>query len=464
MEAAGYRELLRPLVDGRRVVLAGGVAAGFTTTAALLRELGATDILVVGTDGKGTGPLPPPDVASWVAVGGGAPTLSEGIHRANDLVREPPCEVLDALAAFDPDRSALAIGTFLNEATELDGRPFLAWRRPAWVALEDKTLADDLWDRAGVARSPMAVVALDRRALHRAARSLDDGSGTVWAADASNGFHGGAELTRWVRSATDVEEVIATFRGRTERVRVMPFVEGIPCSIHGIVFPDLVAVLRPVEMVTLRHQDRPTFFYAGCATFYDPPPAVRAEMESVAQRVGALLRAEVGYLGAFTIDGIVGAAGFVPTELNPRSGAGMGVLLRSQPELPLTLLLDALVGGIPLDYDPLELATLLVSTADACRAGGTWRPVGVELAPEDDRPMHHDANGWRHASETDVVHATLTVGPSPLGGFLRLIADPAHTETGGSFAPVAVEFWDFADRDLGTHIGPLTAAVAAPTA
>ena len=53
----------------------------------------------------------------------------------------------------------------------------------------------------------------------------------------------------------------------------MPFLEGIPCSIHGVVFPDGVATFRPVEMVTLRRPGSNRLHYAGAATFWDPPAA-----------------------------------------------------------------------------------------------------------------------------------------------------------------------------------------------
>ena len=43
---------------------------------------------------------------------------------------------------------------------------------------------------------------------------------------------------------------------------------------------------------------RAAFSYAGSATFWDPPDADRAEMREIARKVGAHLRARVGYRGA----------------------------------------------------------------------------------------------------------------------------------------------------------------------
>ena len=109
-------------------------------------------------------------------------------------------------------------------------------------------------------------------------------------------------------------------------------------------------------------------------------------MREIARATGALLRAEVGFRGAFTIDGVATARGFLPTELNPRSGAGLNVMLRGLADFPLQQLLDALVGGIALAYDPHELERNLVDAADATRSGGTWRTFLDRTAERVRRP------------------------------------------------------------------------------
>ena len=96
----------------------------------------------------------------------------------------------------------------------------------------------------------------------------------------------------------------------------MPFLDGVPCSIHGLVLPDGTAVFRPVEIAILRDAAGRQFVYGGLSTYWDPPPADREEMRDVARRVGEHLRAAYGYRGAFGIDGVLTADGFRPTELN----------------------------------------------------------------------------------------------------------------------------------------------------
>ena len=392
--------------------------------------------------------------------------MLDGLHRHLARLEHPPKVIIDTVRAFDPRSEAQLIGTFLNTAKHLDGRPYLAHRRPEWVAFEDKTVVDALWDRAGVERAPSVVVPAEAEALTRAASTVDVGDGTVWSGDAREGFNGGAEFVRWVRTAADAASAVSFFGAHCDKVRVMPFLEGIPCSIHGIVFAEHVAACRPVEMVTLRRPpDHPdgAFFYAGCSTFFDPPPPMREAMRDIARATGALLRAEVGFRGAFTIDGVASARGFLPTELNPRSGAGLNVMLRGLPDLPLQLLLDALVGGVTLDYDPVELEQDLVAGADTTRSGGTWRAFpNRQLTAVDDCHLAYDGKTWHPIADGEpdghIGTAIVSVGDGPSGGFVRAVFDRDSTPVGESVGERATHFWRYADSSLGTGIGPLTSA------
>ena len=149
----------------------------------------------------------------------------------------------------------------------------------------------------------------------------------------------------------------------------MPFVEGVPCSIHGLVFPEGVAVFRPVELITLRRCVDGQFVYAGTATFWDPEPEARERMRVLARRVGRCLRDRVGFGGAFTLDGVLAGTEFVPTELNARMGAGFQHLMDALPELPLGPLALAAQHGERLDYRPGALEALVLEAADARRSG-----------------------------------------------------------------------------------------------
>src|SRR3954469_4365016 len=129
---------LGEVVGGRRVIVAGGPTAAWTSAVASLREVGATDVLVVATEGTGVGPLPP-DTPSVVVerADHGADTMSQ-LRAGLRVLADPPPDVVAAVEAFDRDRTAVVFGSFLTEVPSLVGRPLVAHRRPAWVALEDK--------------------------------------------------------------------------------------------------------------------------------------------------------------------------------------------------------------------------------------------------------------------------------------------------------------------------------------
>ena len=233
----------------------------------------------------------------------------------------------------------------------------------------------------------------------------------------------------------------------------MPFLEGVPCSIHGIVLPDGLAVLRPVEMVTLRRGHE--FSYAGCATYWDPDPIAREQMRTVARRAGARLRDEVDFRGTFTVDGVLTSDGFWPTELNPRFGAGIMTIARGT-GIPMVLVNDLIVGGHDIGRSAAELEDVVVTHGDARRGGGTWQGglgVEVELGSE---PVQYCDGAWAWSGSGDPVDGRVTAG----AGFVRCLYDRASTPVGPSTGPRAVAFWDFAAAEFGIDTAGLTASGA----
>jgi RimJ/RimL family protein N-acetyltransferase len=243
------------------------------------------------------------------------------------------------------------------------------------------------------------------------------------------------------------------FAGRCRSVRVAPFLEGTSCNIHGFATDDGVAVFRPVEAITLRSVDPPTLHYGGAATFFDPPETDRARMRIMARRAGSLLRDEVGFRGCYTIDGVLTADGFRPTELNPRLGAGFTPLVGGVPDLPFVAFHWAVAAGWPCPVPPDELEEAIVAAADAHRAGGGWVAGNTRWRETRQHPVVVTDDGCEAASDADEANGVITTGPSSQGGFIRFDATPGATPVGPPLAPRAASAYAWADRALGAGIG-----------
>ncbi len=436
---------------GRRVVVAGGVLPGMTPLVEELRTAGVEAMLLVPIF-PGTGAIPEgPDISVCLDAMSTEPVEgATATFRAEERVfATPPASVLEAIHDFAS--APIVLAPAFSAVRTLGPWAVYGARRPEWVALEDKTVSDALFDAAGVAHPPNVVV--------RAAEA-DGEPGTVWSGDARDGFNGGAEYVRWVRDDATRASARAFFAAHCEYVRIAPFVEGIPCSIHGIVTAGDVAVLRPVEMVVLRVDNDRGLRYAGASTYYDPPADVRADMRAAARRLGACLRDRVGFRGAFTIDGIVSVDGWVATECNPRPGAGIAYAASVRPDLVMTLMHRMIVEGALDDLDVAQLEREVVELADARRWGGGWTPVAVPITDTVETMLVGDQRGYARATPEATADASLLVGPSPSGGFVRFVPDAARTPAGPSIAERALAAFAFADQEFGTALGPMCAPLS----
>jgi hypothetical protein len=445
------------LVDRRRLVLVGGVAAGATNKVRQLRQWGASDVLVLA-QGVGTGELPGTDEARLaVTETAKGMSLTDEVRSWVKFAAEPPAAARQALDDFDPDETALCLLSAFAQVDRFCGRESLGGRTPAFAALEDKSLNDRLWDAAGVERAPANVVPADRESILDAARDLDRGVGTVWSADASDGMNGGGDRVRWVRTPAEAEDALALMLPRTRLVRLMPFLQGVPCSIHGFVLPDGVAVFRPVEQMILRTQAASRFTHAGTSTWWDPSDDDREQMREVARRVGMELKSSDGFRGGYSVDGILTGDGFRPTELNPRFSGGLGTIAKGVPDLPVDLLQAATMRGIDVGATAGGLESLLLNAADAHRYGSPYTVCAVAPpAQTETLPVTGGSEGLRVAGPGDTVVGALERGPAVLGTLVRFT--PSTFTPGARMAPYAVAAFVLTDRLWGTGIGPVEPA------
>ena len=234
------------------------------------------------------------------------------------------------LARFDPQGDALVLPPPFAALYELAGRPAYGGRRAEWVALEDKTVTDALFAAAAVAAPPFEIVPAERRALVAAARRVDCGAGTVWAGDAQQGFNGSTAYVHWVVDTDDAGSRIAQLASRPagpgRRVRRG---DPVQCARVRHRRRDRRVPARRVDGAARRA--RPRFRFAGAGTIWDPPATDRAEIRAAAGRVGARLREQVGFRGAYTVDGILsGRLGRQRVQSALRSRAA----IHARPRLP----------------------------------------------------------------------------------------------------------------------------------
>jgi hypothetical protein len=435
---------------GRKWIVTPDVAAGATKTVERLKEWDVEGVMVIAGI-EGLGELPSADRTFYTRTSGA--TMMEGIRAFQESLDTPSPELLAAVNAFDPNGDArmLDIG-FLHTAGIHWRKPYGA-RRPEWTALEDKMIVDAMWDRAGIPRSPSRTVAVQD--APGAAHGLATRLGTVWAADNSSGWHGGGEYTRWVKDPGDVDQAVEWFKTRAERVRVMPFLDGLPCSIHGFITPTGVAVFLPIEMAILRRTDRPAFLYAQAGNFWTPARHVTEAMRDVARRVGLALSEDYGYLGAFGIDGVCTDEGFRPTELNPRVSTGHEIQARAADVPVADLQRLTIEGDITIDAEDLE--DTVVAAARATRHGGAILPL-TTTHDEDATGFVFDGETVRAVPIDEPNDGTMRLGPSAFGSIVLIRFDPDRTPIGPSIAPHVLRAFAFAGELWGLDVPDLEAA------
>jgi hypothetical protein len=442
--------LLRRFIVDRVFVLVGAPVRPLSATAATLLDFGARHVMIVG-DGMGATEPAPRDGLSWELLDVADSTVSEGRLRAGRLLGDLPRQVLAAVDAVDPDFEAWVVNANNTyTGATVAGRRVLGPSRTEWTAMEDKTTCDGLWRAAGIQQAPYEIVPARRDDMLDAARRLDQGDGTVWAGDARDQVHGAADLTRWVRDTADVEAVARLLSSNCDRARVMPFLEGIPCSIHGVLTADGVAALRPCEMIVLRDRSPGHLRWIGTGTGWDPAPDDREEMRDVARRVGGALRHRYGYRGTFTVDGVMTVDGFRPTELNPRIGGALALMSDAIPEMGLLLHTQFLAHGIDTGLRAADVEQVVVAAADNNRA--VWVSDGLAADIDSvERSIVLDGGTPRYAVAGEARDGVARIAPmrSYLPSAAVVEIDPGQLPVGPSSAPLATAALDLAKAAAG---------------
>ena len=175
----------QPGFSGVKAILIGEYISTLINKASLIRQLGAESTFMFASIGMGVGDVPKAEDGQWYALE--SPPVAnavEALRVSQKLLSNLPADALGILDNYDPERKALVVGNFLNELPKVAGRQTLAYRKPDWLALDDKTKIDSLWDEFGVKREDPRVVSVTNKvAIIKASQELDRGDGVVWASD-----------------------------------------------------------------------------------------------------------------------------------------------------------------------------------------------------------------------------------------------------------------------------------------
>jgi ATP-grasp domain len=458
-QEADVGDKLRPRVAGRSFLLVGDSIAALAREAATLLGLGAARTALCG-DGLGLAYPPEDPRIPWRTLDVTAPDVAQGRQRGAAALAAPPAEIVAWLETVDPDRRAQVInynGRFTGNV--IAGRTVLGAPRREWIAIDDKTSCDSLWEAARVRRVRSHVVAAEPDALLGASARVDRGDGAVWAGDSHEGVNSGAALTRWIRNDNDAREALPFFATHCRRVRVMPFIEGTPCSVHAIVTANGTGVLRPCETLVPRDPDNGRFLFVGQSTGWDPADVDRDDMREAAYRVAQVLRAQVGYQGTFTLDGILGEDGFVPTEVNPRVGRGLLMMSQAVSEAGLVLHTKYLTQGRDTGLRVADVEQVLLTAIDARRAlsSAVHLPIAPLCTSVD---LAFTPAGLVPVVEPGDRDATLRCGPahSYTPGVISLDAATGHVPVGPPAGPVVAAVLNQTREWLGVEAGRFEAA------
>ncbi len=461
---------LREVFGAKSWIVAGDVAQGVSGAAIAAQSLGAERVIAIASR-LGVGELTD-DLRFFMSddsrVGEDA-SMVERMHDSNRELHDLPAWVVAEVDERDPDRQAQVIVSFTVDDGLVADRPTFGARRSEWAALEDKIRIREIWQDANVVTAPDRVVATDDiNALLAAHDELATRWGSVWAVDNDQGWHGGGLGTRWVSNHETARELAVELNERHRQVRVQPFLEGVPCGIHGMVLADATLAFRPCEMIVLLDAENETFEYSRSATFWDPNSADRSSMRSTARSIGDALRNKVDYRGVFTVDGVLTTNGFRPTEVNPRFGGALPQQLPTSDgsTLPMFLTHLAAVTGNLDDFDPHQLEALIVDRIDQNRAGGAFIPT--KFGPGREQKQVGVTGTWTAAGVVDLravsehetsatPFVTATWGDDPSGG-LVLARFTDAMPTGPAVAPTVVALRRFLNSHWGLNLRELRPA------
>ena len=256
--SACYRELLRPVFEGRKFLVAGPVAVGLGGLARQLLALGADRPFVIAGN-AGTGAVPAPEEAELRVL---------GRSRRRHPHRAPQPAPGSRETARGRAKGNRGLGSGRNCTVRFrrpprqppPGRrpPKALWGSASGIGPGSKTRSGSMRSGTPWASRGHRLGSSPRTTAHSGHRRR---SWTGAAAPCGQPMHGKVSTEpAWDCAGFDPATTAASpshrCRGSPTGSGSCHFSKAFPASIHGVVFPDTVAVFRPVEMVVFAAADR----------------------------------------------------------------------------------------------------------------------------------------------------------------------------------------------------------------
>jgi hypothetical protein len=288
--------------------------------------------------------------AAWVGDLGPA-----DVHVGDDATATFDGDWRGLLETLDPNRTALVLGQNFHPYRTFGGRRFVGTRRREWRVFEDKPAMWALLGHDGANLGRWRVVPATVENLIEASRELDEGMGTVWAGDHRDGEHSGGKHVRAVVTSLQATAAAAYFESTCDRVRVMPLLDGTPCSIHCFVSANEIEPLWPARVDARLDVAAGMFSYIGADWAWSPSAEIVRSAQRFSVEAGILMRRHARYRGVFCVDGVAVNDVFCPTEINSRWGASLTTLASQQPHFGLRFIHAFLADGHDADWRLAEL-------------------------------------------------------------------------------------------------------------
>lgn len=326
-------ELARPLVHGRTIVLTAS-AAGSCRMARFFADAGAHVVQIdLGLAERETR------------------TRFTAYQRA---LARPTEQLRTRLDTEDPHGSALVYAGSFTAAASLCARRVIGARSIRHLNAERKDTQRELFGIRG------HVACLDDGLEHVNLPAVVQGipdHGIAMATSHTYLLPGTADIRR-------VRELTATLKRDCTQVVTNRFDPGIPCTFYGFITAKSIIDVGPVEALVSWDPRTLRLHANGILRPLLTPEHVlrsaRVAVHAIAQR----LHNQLGYVGAFGVDGVLTGEGYAIHEINPRVCAGFNLLDQLAPQAAPLAAIDLVLRELPdmstvLDPPLAALATAL---------------------------------------------------------------------------------------------------------